>query len=196
MEPEETGQLMLTHSDDDGLTWSEPVNITEQVKDPKWRFVLQGPGRGITMRDGTLVFGAQYQDTLARGRTPYSTILWSKDRGVTWHLGTGARANTTECQPVEVSPGNSVVGFAFDPESPKSAVMTAGGAVWTALRRRAQSSPSDVIIDCVPTTTAKTLNLWFHRKSSTGRVNRLRTSAGPPTIAIRAGPKPSPTTGP
>ncbi len=105
--PEETGQLMLTHSDDDGLTWAEPTNITDQVKDPKWRFVLQGPGRGITMADGTLVFAAQYRsapDGPFAGK-PFSTVLWSKDRGVTWHLGTGVKVDTTEAQVVELDDG-------------------------------------------------------------------------------------------
>ena len=36
MEPMETPQLMLARSDDDGRTWSEPINITKQVKDPSW----------------------------------------------------------------------------------------------------------------------------------------------------------------
>lgn len=31
-----TAQLMLTKSQDDGKTWSEPINITSQVKDPSW----------------------------------------------------------------------------------------------------------------------------------------------------------------
>ncbi len=53
LKPEETGQLMLVRSDDDGVTWSKPINITEQVKRPEWCFLLQGPGKGITMRDGT-----------------------------------------------------------------------------------------------------------------------------------------------
>ncbi|MGC6487639.1 MAG: exo-alpha-sialidase [Planctomycetota bacterium] len=107
MVPEETGQLMLTYSDDDGLTWSEPVNITAQVKDPKWRFVLQGPGRGITMQDGTLVFAAQYRsapDGPHQGK-PFSTILWSKDRGDSWHIGTGVKVDTTEAQVVELDDG-------------------------------------------------------------------------------------------
>lgn len=55
-----TAQLVLAKSTDDGKTWSGPINITEQVKDPSWYFLLQGPGRGITMSDGTLVFPTQF----------------------------------------------------------------------------------------------------------------------------------------
>lgn len=49
MDLNHTAQLVLTKSTDDGKTWSEPINITEQVKQPEWYFLLQGPGRGITM---------------------------------------------------------------------------------------------------------------------------------------------------
>jgi sialidase-1 len=111
LEPSETGQLMMVWSDDDGETWSEPRNLTEEVKKPDWHFLLQGPGAGITMKDGTLVFAAQYQDgdTHADGRkkgTPYSTILYSKDRGVTWQVGAGIKSNTTEAQVVELKNGS------------------------------------------------------------------------------------------
>lgn len=99
LEPEETGQLVLAKSEDDGLTWSRPINITKQVKDPNWRLLLQGPGKGITMRDGTLVFPAQFKDA---ANMPHSTILYSKDRGESWNIGKGARSNTTEAQVVEL----------------------------------------------------------------------------------------------
>ncbi|MGC6444328.1 MAG: exo-alpha-sialidase [Rubripirellula sp.] len=105
MTPEQTGQVMLVRSDDDGRTWSKPINITSQVKDPNWCFVLPGPGRGITMQDGTLVFAAQYQDPPERRRLPHSTILYSKDQGETWQIGTGAWDDTTESQVVEIEPG-------------------------------------------------------------------------------------------
>lgn len=101
-EPEVTGQLMLTHSGDDGKTWSSPVNITQQVKDPSWQLCFQGPGRGITMKDGTLVFPAQYKDS---GQLPHATILYSKDHGNTWQMGKAAYPNTTEAQVVETEPG-------------------------------------------------------------------------------------------
>ena len=34
-EPSETGQFLLVRSDDDGITWSEEINITSQIKDPR-----------------------------------------------------------------------------------------------------------------------------------------------------------------
>lgn len=108
MTPEETGQFMLVYSDDEGATWSEPINITKQVKKPEWHFILQGPGKGITMKDGTLVFPAQYQDE-TKQRMPYSTLIYSKDHGKTWHCGTGVKSNTTEAQLVELADGSIMI---------------------------------------------------------------------------------------
>ena len=106
MKPEETGQFMLTKSEDDGFTWSQPINITPQVKtNADWRFVLQGPGNGITLRDGTLVFPAQFRgvnDEPVNGK-PFSTIIYSKDRGETWKIGTGVKIDTTEAQVVQLA---------------------------------------------------------------------------------------------
>ena len=104
-EPSETGQLVLTRSDDDGVTWSKPINITRQVKLEEWAFLLQGPGRGITMRDGRIVFPAQYQLSPARGREPRATVIWSEDHGTTWQIGAEARSNTTEAAVVELRDG-------------------------------------------------------------------------------------------
>lgn len=109
MKPEETGQFVMVHSDDDGKTWSKEItNITPQIKDPAWRLVLPGPGMGITMKDGTLVFPAQYRgknDETDKGK-PYSTICYSKDNGKTWTYGTGIKIDTTECQVCELADGS------------------------------------------------------------------------------------------
>lgn len=102
MSKNETAQLILTKSTDDGKTWSQPINITPQVKDPSWYFLLQGPGRGITMQNGTLVFPIQFIDST---RIPNAGVMYSEDRGETWHLHNLARTNTTEAQVVEIEPG-------------------------------------------------------------------------------------------
>lgn len=120
MWPEETGQFMLVKSTDDGLTWSQPINITSQVKDPAWQLLLQGPGRGITTNDGTLVFPAQFKADLGvkaidGGQyTCHSTIVYSRDHGKTWHIGKGAKSNTTEAQVVQLSDGSLMLNMRDD----------------------------------------------------------------------------------
>ncbi|WP_346856318.1 sialidase family protein [uncultured Draconibacterium sp.] len=120
MKPEVTGQFMLAKSTDDGLTWSAPINITEQIKNTAWQLLLQGPGRGICMNDGTLVFPAQFkadigEKALDGGQyTCHSTIVYSKDQGQTWHIGTGAKTNTTEAQVVELQDGSLMLNMRDD----------------------------------------------------------------------------------
>lgn len=104
--PEACGQLVLACSDDDGRTWSKPVNITEQTKNKDWRILFNGPGSGICMKDGTLVFAAQYWDEKG---VPWSTIVYSRDQGKTWHCGTGVNQQTTEAQVIELKDGSIMI---------------------------------------------------------------------------------------
>ena len=128
MTPEETGQLMLVKSEDDGVTWSRPINITSQIKDPKWKLMFNGPGKGITMRDGTLVFAGQYKD---ENNMPHSTIIYSKDKGETWEIGTGAKSNTTEAQVVELNDGSLMLNMRDNRGGSRSVAVTSDlGATW------------------------------------------------------------------
>lgn len=111
LKPEETSQFILVKSEDDGLTWSDPINITSQIKDPKWHLLLQGPGKGITLHDGTLVFPAQFKD---ENQVPHSTLIWSKDHGKNWNIGTGAKTHTTESQVIELNNGNLMLNMRDD----------------------------------------------------------------------------------
>ncbi len=120
LSPQETGQFLLVKSTDDGLTWSEPVNITAQIKDPSWQLLLQGPGRGITLNDGTLVFPAQFKADIGvkaidGGQyTSHSTIVYSRDGGQSWSIGSGAKSNTTEAQVVQLTDGRLMLNMRDD----------------------------------------------------------------------------------
>lgn len=98
----ETSQFLITKSTDDGLTWSEPINITPAKKKEWWLFA-PAPGHGITLSDGTLVFPTQGRDETGE---PFSNITWSKDGGKTWITSNPATKNTTECMAVELSDGS------------------------------------------------------------------------------------------
>lgn len=130
LSPDETGQFMLVSSNDDGLTWTAPYSITASIKDPAWKILFQGPGSGITMKDGTLVFPAQYWD--AKG-IPWSTIICSKDHGKTWlPAQTGPKSNTTECQVAEVRPGVLMLNMRDNRGGARSVATTTDlGKTWT-----------------------------------------------------------------
>lgn len=108
LSPDTTGQFVLVSSDDDGVTWSQPYSITTQIKNPAWHLYFNGPGNGIAMKNGTLVFPSQYWDETTSPASvgiPHSSIIYSNDHGKTWKSGTGAKSNTTEAQVVETLPG-------------------------------------------------------------------------------------------
>lgn len=129
MDMNHTAQLVLAKSTDDGKTWSAPINVTEQVKDPSWYFLLQGPGRGITMSDGTLVFPTQY---IGADRVPNAGIMYSKDGGKTWKTHNHARANTTEAQVVEVEPGVLMLNMRDNRGGSRAVAVTKDlGQTWT-----------------------------------------------------------------
>ncbi len=127
--PDETGQFVLVKSDDDGVTWSQPINITPSVKNPSWRLFFQGPGMGISLHDGTLVFPAQYRDVAGM---PFSTLIYSKNHGQTWQTGTGAKSNTTEAQVVELNDGSIMLNMRDNRGGSRSVATTKDfGKTWT-----------------------------------------------------------------
>src|ERR1039458_7872928 len=90
------------HSDDEGVTWVGPTNITKSVSRPDWDRVIPGPGVGIQMRSGRLVIPCNH----VIGTIATNHVIYSDDHGKTWHLGGTTDSNTDENQLVELADGS------------------------------------------------------------------------------------------
>lgn len=129
--PDYTAQLVISRSSDDGRTWSRPVSVTPQIKDSSWAFFFEGPGRGITTSDGTIVFASQYTD-FDDGRTPHAGIIYSKDHGQTWQRHVAAKDSTTEAQVAELSDGTLMLNMRDNRGRARSVATTTDfGRTWT-----------------------------------------------------------------
>ena len=129
----DTPQLMMVSSKDDGQTWSDPVNLTRQVKQWEWRMTFQGPGRGITMHDGTLVIPMQHQEKVNSATALCSGIMYSTDHGKTWHAHNYARKTTSEATVAEIEPGVLMLSMRDETNAKTRAVYTTRdlGRTWT-----------------------------------------------------------------
>ena len=130
LSPDTTGQLVLVSSADDGVTWTTPRSITPEVKNPAWHLFFDGPGSGIAMRDGKIVFAAQYWN---EKKIPYSTLIYSDDHGANWNGKiNGPKSNTTESQLVETTPGTLLLNMRDNRGGYRSVATTSNmGQTWT-----------------------------------------------------------------
>lgn len=181
LSPDTTGQLVIVSSQDDGLTWTKPVSITPVVKNPGWHLFFNGPGTGIAMKDGTLVFAAQYWD---ENRKPYSTIIYSKDHGANWtgHIK-GPKENTTESQVVEIAPGELMLNMRDNRGAFRSVATTINlGQSWTE-----HPSSYNTLIDPVCMASIITQNIMYkNNKKEVLFFSNPNTISGRYNMSIRA----------
>jgi sialidase-1 len=89
-------------SQDDGLTWSQPREITKTFDQFRpeydWRVIATGPGHGIQLRNGRLVVPVWL--SLGTGKNNHSpsvsAVIYSDDHGNTWRRGDVAARNTEQ----------------------------------------------------------------------------------------------------
>lgn len=100
-----TRTVWIAYSDDEGQTWSKPVNITTQVKRPEWTWYATGPGIGIQLRNGRLLIPCDHKEPTPQGIVWRSHVIYSDDRGKTWQIGGSVGPQCNECQAAELSDG-------------------------------------------------------------------------------------------
>jgi sialidase-1 len=103
-------------SDDDGATWSAPVEITRSVKRHDWTWYATGPGVGIQTRSGRLVIPANHAE--AGPGIHRSHLFYSDDGGRTWAVGAIATAGTNESQVAELADGGLLHNMRNHPPKP------------------------------------------------------------------------------
>lgn len=125
-------QVYVTRSADEGISWSEPENITASVKKDNWTWYATGPVHGIQIKKGThagrLVIPCDH--------TGNSHAIYSDDHGTTWKLG-GVTSHPVfrpnECTVAELSNGDLLLNMRC-PNSDKRRLLSRssdGGLSWS-----------------------------------------------------------------
>ena len=101
------GTVFVTKSVDNGASWSVPIDITPSAKLPSWTSYWTGPGHGIQLSDGTLVFPSHHIDGMRRDEIFMSVhMVLSEDHGETWRVGESVGQGMGECELVELGDGS------------------------------------------------------------------------------------------
>jgi sialidase-1 len=87
----DTRRVFICHSDDDGLSWSKPREITSTTKHDDWAWYATGPCHALQLQHkpfrGRLVVPCVHS-LYENGKTYYNAhLIYSDDGGTSWSIG-------------------------------------------------------------------------------------------------------------
>jgi sialidase-1 len=144
--------VLVAHSEDDGLTWSSPRKITADVKAKNWNWYATGPGNGIQLtrgkHAGRLVIPCDHRVEGAADwkKTGHSHAIYSDDHGRTWKRGAATPSEgMNECAVVERADGTLLLNMRSYRGRGCRAVATSGdgGQTWS------QSTDDETLVEPV-----------------------------------------------
>lgn len=101
--------IYVSKSTDNGVSWSEPVAITDQVyaNHSSWYAGFAGSGHGLCLKDGRLMFVLAIRATSATVVPLHNYAIYSDDGGDNWTLSTNAATTAgDEAKVVELEDGD------------------------------------------------------------------------------------------
>ncbi|MGI6074524.1 MAG: sialidase family protein, partial [Fermentimonas sp.] len=133
-----TRRAYYTYSDDGGLTWKNPKEITESVKRADWDWYGTGPVHGIQVRNGKYkgrLISPNYFTIREGGKVvDYSHVAYSDDYGASWKAGEPTPSGGVgECSVAELEDGTLVLNMRTgDGFYRKYSYSKDGGVTWSA----------------------------------------------------------------
>lgn len=161
-------RVFYIYSDNDGLTWSNPIELTKDVKQDSWTWYATGPGHGIQIQKGKykgrIIVPANHTDS--KTKESHSHIIYSDDKGKTWKIGGIIKqSGENESSVVELENGNLMLNMRNYNRNKKSrayATSSDGGATWT------DAQYTSVLIE--PICQGSILNYINHSSKPTNRI--------------------------
>lgn len=153
------------YSDDDGKSWSEPTEITDQVKKTGWTWYATGPCHGLQVSKGKyagrLVIPINHIESGTNQN--YAHIIYSDDHGKSWNLGGNTpQDQMNETTVAEISKGRLMLNMRNANRSIKTrhtAVSRDGGNTWSNVK------PDTVLIE--PICQGSLLSYFYNKNKPT-----------------------------
>jgi len=180
-------QVMVCHSDDDGLTWSAARDITHQVRLPGWKsWYGIGPGHGFTKQlapaAGRVIVPARHSEP---GLGSQSHLIISDDGGISWRVGAQAMGPNTSSEATACELGNGGVminsrgnlGYRLITLSPDGGISASQTYVDQALIETANGCQGSLLTYSINTVTRSSILLFSNPVHPQERTNgRIRVS--------------------
>lgn len=166
----EYNRLFYVRSDDDGLSFSKPTEITAAIEKLKpsyeWQSIAVGPGHGIRLQNGRLI-APIWMSTGKGGHAHRPSIIstvYSDDDGKTWQLGdtianeTKPLVNPNESILLELADGRVMINIRSEsPEHRRAVAISLDGSTkWSVPKFQEELLEPICMANLVRWTTAKT----------------------------------------